>query len=190
MLLPLLQMLPSALVFDAAYLCRAKAKLARKSNPLAADLSAVRYFTRHGFCNFCCYAALSVLHSTVLAHIHLIFLVRRPAKIVDAIIAWVSIVVSHIGVPNCRRIAEKGERHQTVDREPLEALTVFQDNKPIATVVGSGFHYYRCFPSVRLRQRCAPFARLSSPRPDLTRVTHFVMVEIAHSAPLNGLLHV
>lgn len=72
-------------------------------------------------------AFLAVLHRAVSAHVHLVLAMGRPAKIFQAVIGRVSIVVSYVRLAGCGR-GQIGKPHQPMASHALELPAVGLQN--------------------------------------------------------------
>lgn len=180
---------PAALVFYAAYLSFAKTKFARKHNALTPNLSAPRYFERHGFCDFCCYAALAILHGFVLAHVHLVVLMSCPPKIRNVIVGWVPVIVRNVCMIWRWRVAKKRNSNQTMNAQHSMSAVICKVGYPIPTRRRRWIQKNGGLSPVRLSLRFSPLTGFPAPTAQLPVITHLIVFETAHRAPLGGFSH-
>ena len=133
---------------------------------------------------FCGNAGLAALRRPVSKHVALVIPMRVPAKVLNAIVRAIPIVVADVCLPR-QRGREEGHRDKSMGESAVRlAITFFpKDEGFIPVVSNSPGHQYR-FIAPRVA-RVAPFPGLPSPRTKLPIGRNLIVRKAVHSFPLN-----
>ena len=177
---------PSGVICDSANLCRRNSVFF--SNLYLRSSSAVFHSITNRFSflfrNLVSNAFFSVLHCSVLAHIKLVISMCSPSQVINAIVSWVSIVVSHVGKTLIIRNTNKSNRNESMGESAVWLSSRVPEHVCNVAKVGNGaFEKYWGIPPSWFYFWISPFSSLFAPRANLSKLVDFVMLKAANWFP-------
>lgn len=123
----------------------------------------------------------AILHSTMVPHIHLIFLMASPAKVFNSIVCAYSIVMGNIR--EVIGIWDKGNCHNSMDKFGVNFRRIASPKWNFKVSLVKSLRHYR-----RLTWLTAALSRRSI-APYKPSIGDFVIVKAIYLAPFNGVYH-
>lgn len=154
---------PSLAAHDTAYLGWRNSKFGRKTSSASSPFgqNARAYFSNILLCQFPGSAFLSILHSAMQAHIHLVVAMRRPSQIINMIIGWIAVFVCYVWQQMW--IWQECESDQPMGRSSVWSVIAWlPKNESNVTMFGCGSGNLNRLIASR-GMRVPPSALLSSP---------------------------
>ena len=177
---------PSCGINDAAYLCNRNTVFGCKSSLSSSwpVFGSGAYF--YGLLRryFCGYGFFTILHSAVLAHIHLVVSMGRPPKIANVVVAWIAVIMRNVGESFIFRRTKKRQGDEPMS-EPSNRLSCrisqYVSNISVARSRSANLDW-NCSPA-RPFVRSSPLSRLFPPRADVPVPVNFILLEPVYCFP-------
>lgn len=140
------------------------------------------YFESLGVGKFCGHTGIAALRCSMSKHVALIISVRVPTKVLDAIVRWVAVVVTHVGLPGLRR------REERLCNKPMSRTTIglapcflSKNERDVPKRANRAFQYNRLISDPGLR--VPPLSRLSAPRSHVALRRDLIHRKLGDHAP-------
>lgn len=178
---------PSCGINDAAYLCNRNPIFGCKSSLSSSwpVFGSVAYF--YGLLRryFCGYGFFTILHSAVLAHIHLVVSMGRPPKIANVVVAWIAVIMRNVSERLIFRHTKKRQCDEPMG-EPSNRLagriSKYVSNISVARSCSANWDG-ACSPT-RLFVRNSPLSSFFSPRADVPILINFILLKPGYCFPI------